>query len=299
MREGSSTGGFSPRSWNVVTWLLVVNVAVFVVQTFLFYNPDPGSNSLALSLEAVGKWHLWTFVTYQFSHASLLHLLGNMIGLYFLGGMLLNLVGPKHLLYIYFLGGIAGGVLQLLFSLMIGQDPAIIGASASVLAIVLAVATLIPHQSIQLLLFFIIPVKMTMRQIALLVIALNALTVVYQLVAAPSDGVGTAAMAHFGGIGLGWAYVRYWLPSANERLRGKSRKKQKPRKKGFGIKILREGDPEPSSKGSDAKYPFVAKDVDAVLDKINEQGFQSLSDEERRLLERSSRKLSDRIDRDS
>lgn len=297
MREGGSTGGFGPRGWNVVTWLLVVNVAVFVVQTFLLYNPQAATNPLALSLEAVSKWQLWTFVTYQFSHFSLLHLLGNMIGLYFLGGMLLNLVGPKHLLYIYFLGGFAGGILQLLFSLMMGQDAQIIGASASVMAIVLAVATLIPHQTIQLLLFFIIPIKMTMRQIALLVIAINALTVVYQLVASPTDGVATAAMAHFGGIGLGWAYVRYWLPSANDRLRGKSKKK--PRRKGFGIKILRDGDSGPAGKSPDPKQPFVATDVDAVLDKINEQGFQSLSDDERHLLERSSRKLSDRIDRDS
>lgn len=293
MKEGGSAGGAGPRNWSVVTWLLVVNVAVFVLQMF-FLQPGQ-SNPLALSLEGIQKWHLWTFVTYQFAHFNLLHILGNMIGLYFLGRMLLNLVGPRHVLNIYFLGGFAGGVFQLLFSALISQDSQIIGASASVLAIVLAVATLIPHQSIQLLLFFIIPIKLTMRQVALLCIALNAVIVVYQFVARPTNDVATAAMAHFGGIALGWAYVRYWLPSANDR----SRAGRKPRRKNpFGIRILRDDEPGPVGKET-KKQPFVANDVDAILDKINENGFQSLSEEERRVLERSSRKLSDRIDRDS
>ncbi len=292
MKEGGSSGS-GPGSWSVVTWLLAVNIAVFLLQMF-FLRPG-GLNPLALSMEAIQKWHLWTFVTYQFAHFNLLHILGNMIGLYFLGRMLLNLVGPRHLLNIYFLGGFAGGLFQLLFSLLIGEDSQIIGASASVLAIVLAVATLIPHQSIQLLLFFIIPVKLTMRQVALLCIVLNAVIVLYQFVARPTNDVATAAMAHFGGIALGWAYIRYWLPSANDRARSG----KKPRKNSrFGIRILRDDEPGPAGREK-KKQPFVANDVDAILDKINEKGFQSLTEDERRILERSSRKLSDRIDRDS
>ncbi|MEX2579254.1 MAG: rhomboid family intramembrane serine protease [Verrucomicrobiales bacterium] len=304
MREDGPSGrSGGPRSWSVVTWLLVVNVGVFLLQTFLFYRPD--TNALALSLEALGSGHLWTLVTYQFAHHNLLHLLGNMLGLFFLGRMLLNLTSPAHVLKIYLFGGLAGGVLQLAFSLVMGQDPQIVGASASVLAIVIAVATLIPQQSIQLLLFFILPISLTLRQIAIFLIAVNALTLFFGLSSGPADGVGIAAMAHFGGMLLGWAYIRFWLPR-NPRGKGGARPRRKSLGKKFGVRILREGEtpragrfPRVRDRGREGKKTFVTEDVDAILDKINAEGFQSLTAEERRLLERGSRKLSDRIDRDS
>lgn len=290
MKEDGPGGIVGPSGWSVITWLLVVNVAVFLVQ-MLF--PAINDLPLALSLEALGDFKIWTFFTYQFAHYTILHILCNMIGLYFLGKMLLNLVGAKNVLTIYLLGGVVGAIFQLLFALVTQEDAMVVGASASVLAIILAVATLIPHQSIQLLLFFIIPVTLTMRQLALIVIVFDALTLVFQLISGPQDG-STAVMAHFGGMLLGWAYVRYWLPSANDRLRSA---KSKPRKKkGFGIRILKDDEPGPPPRESGKKKPFVATDVDAILDKINEKGFQSLTDEERKILERSSRKLSDRID---
>jgi len=311
--RGTSGG---PRTWSVVTWLLIINIAVYVLQHLIFYSPNANRNFLAMSIEALTSWRLWTPLTYQFSHANLLHLLGNMLGLFFLGRMLLQLTNARHLLRIYLLGGFAGGALQLLYNLAIGPDGPMVGASASVLAIVIAVATMIPHQSIHFLLFFIIPIRVTMRQVAIILIVVNALTLLLDLFG-PAGGSGDriAAMAHFGGMGLGWLYIRQGL---HQRSAGGSRRrgKRNPRPQGrrnrrstgtplgerFGIKILRDGEKADEAKAGASEAggdPFVNVDVDTILDKINAHGFQSLTDEEKRVLEQSSRRLSKRLDRDS
>lgn len=306
MRDSGQRGRQGPTGWSVVTWLLVANVAVYFLQHFLFFDAnEPDRNPLALSQEALSSWHLWTPLTYQFSHANFLHLLGNMIGLFFLGRMLLQLTSPRHVLAIYFVGGLAGGFCQLLSNVFLEQhDAMILGASGSVLAIVIAVATLVPSHSIHLLLFFILPIRMTMRQIALLLVTINALMLLF---GSPE----TAVMAHFGGMLLGWAYIRYYYRATASRpgSPGKSRGKKAPgnARSFLGIRILREGDDSTVEGGPDEKgrqtsvpstkeRPFVNSDVDAILDKINAEGFQSLSAQERRILEKSSERLSRRLD---
>ncbi|NLT69604.1 MAG: rhomboid family intramembrane serine protease [Verrucomicrobiaceae bacterium] len=303
IREDASRHLGGPSGWSVVTWLLVINVAVFVLNNLLFYNPN--REIFGLSLGALESFRLWTPITYQFIHASPWHLLGNMLGLFFLGRMLHDMIPPREVLRLYLFGGLGGGFLQLLYNAIAGPDAIIIGASASVLAIVIAVATLIPHRSITLLLFFIIPVTLTMKQIAYLLLAINALTILFS-VGASGDGV--AVMAHFGGMLTGWMFIRYGFHRPR-RFAGKpratriSRTKNNPgRGKGFGIRVIRDGaetTPRTEATGPSAenRTPFVTSDVDAILDKINENGFQSLTDAERQILQQSSRQLSDRIDR--
>ena len=291
--------GGGPSSWSVVIRLLVINVAVFVVNNLFFFNPD--RDLFGLSIRALESYRFWTPLTFQFVNASPWHLLGNMLGLFFLGRMLLEMTGPRQVVRLYLLGGFAGGLLQLIYNGIFGPDAIIVGASASVFAIGIAVATLIPHRSITMLLFFIIPVTLTLKQIAYLVIAINVLTFFFTL-GATGDGV--AVMAHFGGILMGWAFIRYGLHQPGKSPAKSRSKSKKGKKKGFGIRVIRDGDevgPERSAtdSSSDKRKPFVTSDVDAILDKINEHGFQSLTDAERQVLEQSSRKLSDRIDRNT
>jgi len=283
-----------PATWSIVIWLIVINVAVYLLNNLLFF--DPRRDLFGLSLEALKSFRLWTPLTYQFIHASLWHLLANLLGLFFLGRMLLELVPSRHVLRIYLTGGFAGGALQLGWNAVFGPDASIVGASGSVLAITLAVATLIPHRRIQLLLFFIIPVSLTMRQVAWILIGINALSLVLGLVTSGGDGI--AVMAHFGGILLGWAYIRFGWHDDKPAVRKKSAPSK--RKGAFGVRILRDGEEEIyPGEDSGKKKPFVTSDVDAILDKINEHGFQSLTVEERQILEQSSRKLSRRIDGDA
>lgn len=301
IRESDSRHGGGPSSWNVVTWLLVVNVAVFVLNNLFFYNPN--RDIFGLSIEALESFRLWTPLTYQFIHASPWHLLGNMLGLFFLGRMLLEMTPPRQVLRLYLLGGLGGGLLQLLYNGIVGPDAITIGASASVLAIVIAVATLIPHRSITLLLFFVIPVTLTLKRVAYVIIAINAVTLFFSL-GATGDGV--AVMAHFGGMLTGWVFIRYEFHQPRRSV-GRSRtaraKRSPEQKKGFGIRVIRNAGeamtavPDSSKPDSDQRKPFVTSDVDAILDKINENGFQSLTDAERQILQQSSRKLSERIDR--
>jgi membrane associated rhomboid family serine protease len=288
--RGNFTG---PSSWTVVGWLMAINIGAYALQMFL----TKGEDLLGLSFGSLqlGRW--WTPLTYQFAHANLWHLLGNMLGLFFLGRMLYDLVRSRAFLQIYLGGAFLGGACQLLYSSFSGSDGTIIGASGAVMAIIAALATLVPHQSIQLLVFFVLPVKLTMRHLALLSILVNFVTLAFELMSPSASSQGTAVFAHFGGMIFGWFHVRFLyrglLPQSRTRREGKSF---------FGIRILRDEDgtnaatqPKPKAK---KKTPFVAQDVDAILDKINAEGFQSLTDEERQILERGSQRLAKRIDRD-
>lgn len=290
MRDERRPRGGGPSTWSVVTKLLVLNVAVYVFNDLLFYNPN--RDWFGLSLEALASGRVWTLVTYQFVHANLWHLLANGVGLFFLGRMLLQLTAPPHVLRVYLLGGLVGAVFQLGWNAIFG-DAIIVGASGSVLAIALAAATIIPHQRIQLLLFFVIPVNLSMRQVAWALVIINALTLAFSFGVPKEEGI--AVMAHFGGMLLGWAYVRFGWHQRNGSMRFLRRK--------AGSRSPRSSRParrETPTKNQPAKKePFVTQDIDAILDKINAEGFQSLTPEERTILERGSQDLSKRIERDS
>jgi membrane associated rhomboid family serine protease len=295
--SGSSANSGGPSRWSVVTWLLMVNVAVFVVNNLFFFNPE--RDLFGLSMRSLESLRLWTPITYQFVHASPWHLLGNMLGLFFLGRILLGMTTPRQVVRLYLLGGLGGGILQLFYNALFGPDAVIIGASASVLAIVTAVATLIPRHRITLLLFFIIPVTLTMKQIVYIIIAINVFTLLFSIGAAGSE---VAVIAHFGGMLTGWTFVRFGFHRSKSSPRPPRKRAPGVKNERFGIRVIRnEAASGPRDVGGTAPVgkdePFVTSDVDAILDKINEHGFQSLSDDERGVLEQSSRKLSERIDR--
>lgn len=294
MRDGGAPSGIlgGPSSWSVVTWLMVLNIAVFVIDLIAQGALYRYGN---LSIGSLQQGRVWTPVTYAFLHGGLLHLGGNLLGLFFLGRILQQIMGPRHVLRVYFLGALTGGFLQVLFNFLVGDAP-IIGASGAVLAIIFAVATVIPHERFQLLLFFVLPVKMTMRQMALLFLAIDGITLIMVLTGAAA---GIAVMAHFGGMFFGWFYSRHWYPRLQNRTTEKERRSRWAEK--FGVRVIR--DAEVSDEGPTApaspKEPFVTEDVDAILDKINEHGFQSLTAKEKKILEKSSKKLSNRLDPES
>ncbi|MEM9283230.1 MAG: rhomboid family intramembrane serine protease [Verrucomicrobiota bacterium] len=295
-------GPGGPSTWSVVVWLLVINAAVFVVALF---TDRPGSaplqDALGLSIQSLTSFRIWTLLTYQVIHESALHLIVNMIGLLFIGRLLLQMTGRNHFLKIYLLGGIAGGVLQILYNLIVGSPALIIGASGCVMALIFALATLIPHQTLNFLLFFVIPVRLTARQIIYLIIAFEVITFALSL-AAPGEGSRVAVFAHAGGMLFGWLYIKYWFSRS---AHGSGTGFEQPQRKKsfaerFGIRIIKDAknsQQTPNGQRS-GKKPFVTSDVDAILDKINEKGFQSLTEEEKKTLEKSSSKLSKRLDQD-
>jgi len=302
MQHQQPPGRFGSSSWSMVSRLLVINVVIhLLLNTVLDNQREYLLNSLAgLSRQGLVSGKVFQLITYQFIHGSHIHLIFNMIGLYFIGKMVQQLLGGKHVLWIYLLGGMMGGIAQVLFDLAIGEQNLIIGASGSVMALLLAVATLIPRQSIYLLLFFVIPIKMTMWKAAALVIIFDVVTLIYQLGPGASSAVPKIAVfAHSGGMLLGWLYIKYILPFAKRRNR--DHRRSDSLKKKFGIRVIKDAEVNDAREGSfsssrESKKPFVSADVDAILDKISAEGMQSLTPKERKVLERSSKKLGKKID---
>ena len=111
---------------------------------------------------------------------------------------------------IYFLSGLIGLALQLAVAyFFLGRtDFSIIGASACALGLVLAFAAIMPHESVTTMLYFIIPVNITMRHLGMIIVALNATLGVTGLLWRDAPWAGYACFAHLGGAMAGWYYVR-------------------------------------------------------------------------------------------
>ena len=164
---GSQSGGL--RSWSIITWLIVINVTLHVLvwviapELFLVERRGEWIPRGSLSWGELMQGKVWTLFTYMFLHGSLLHLGVNMFVLFFAGRNVLTMLGRRHFLAIYFGGGLLGAVAQIAFGLIMGKENYLIGASAGVVATVIALAALIPEQKVYLLVFFVIPVRMKMK----------------------------------------------------------------------------------------------------------------------------------------
>ena len=141
----------------------------------------------------------WTIITYMFLHAGILHLFFNMLMLYWFGRIMGDLVNDTRILPIYLLSGFVGGLLFVtaynVFPVFNGIKPPILGASASVMGVVLATATLNPKG-----LFYIFLIgEVQLRYIAVVLVILD-------LIAIP-DGNAGGRIAHIGGAIMGWYFI--------------------------------------------------------------------------------------------
>lgn len=280
MAESGKGAGF--RSWSMVTWLLVVNVTVYFLQHFIFDNQiRPLVN---LSKETLFSGEVWRLVTFQFCHSDVGHLVSNMLGLFFLGRMFEQVVGSKLVLPVYLLGGVIGGLAHVFWGMAFASS-SLIGASASVLAIVMALVATIPEQSISLL-FLPFQFKIKYFGWAMLVYNLLGLLIAFS---SPSN---ISYISHLGGMAAGWFFVKSLLPALNAReSQGKTGVANKKRRS----KIAEAAEVQ-IKKTRDQDTVYLNKKVDAILEKISQEGMQSLTDEERKVLERSSEKLSRKLD---
>lgn len=241
--------------------LIVINAAVFVLQQFMVLEPW-------FALSRAGLWggQIWQFVTYTFLHGSVLHLAVNMLTLMFAGRELEFLLGKTRMLLIYFGGAILGGLMQLLIT---GGDQALVGASAAVFAVLFAFTTIMPETEIMLLLFFVVPVRMKAKFLALGLVVVSLLFIV------SGTGGNIGHVAHLGGALFGWVYARklgYGNPfRIQEYLWAKRERKDRER-------VM---SPE----------EFISEEIDPILDKISREGIHSLTRAERRILERGRDKI--------
>ncbi len=181
-----------------VKFLLIANTAVFVVQTFVDYRlvyffglvPQLVWNNL----------YLWQLFTYQFLHGGLFHLLFNMLALWMFGGDLERRWGSIFFLKYYFVSVLGGGILNAL--LTPNQMVPSIGASGGVYGILLAYGLIYPNQIVYF--YFLFPIKM--KHFVWIIGAIS----LYSSIATGQSGI--AHLAHLGGMGFGYFYLRWGNP---------------------------------------------------------------------------------------
>lgn len=268
--DGNQGGGAQlsfPRITSAIKILLLINAAVFVVNFFVFLSSESTLTPwLGLSLRTLEErpfLGLMNLITYQFTHSiDVWHILMNSLVLYFFGTMVEREYGPRQLVRLYLLSGIAGGLFWLVFSGINGQAAVpVIGASGSAYGILIYAAFMQPHARVLLLILF-VPLWA--------VAALFGFLALYEtLISLRIDSGGTAHAAHLGGAVFGalWWKARPWLQQ--QRYKAQARVKEKERG--------RERDEQ--------------QEIDRLLAKVKAQGMASLSKSERKTLTRYSEKL--------
>lgn len=289
----------SPRMTRAVQWLLALNIGVYFVQLTLF-GAQSVFSALALNpAQFPAAW--WTIVTYMFVHAWLAHLAFNLFTLWMFGPRLERVWGTRTFVQFYLWCGLGGGIAHLLFA----QNSAVVGASGAISGVLVAYALRWPDDEIYL--FGVIPMKSRW-----LIVAMIAMNIIFAL----SPGSGIDWTAHLGGMGFGWLFLKLYSLGGLDRVRGwvssvadesedmpravpRTRSSMRDRQRGVdevvarsNAVVLRESKPMTHVPKQETAKEHAAR-VNRVLDKISQQGIESLTNDERGLLEDLSRKLRD------
>ncbi len=274
------------RSGDMLTRLIYINVGVFLLVNILmvfgfFANSDWSIVSWFTVPAAPGRLitQPWGLITYMFLHEGFFHLLFNMVWLYFGGKIFLEYLNPKKLLSVYLLGGLAGAALYILaynlfpvFANELAYSQAL-GASAAVLAILIAIATFVPDYTVRL--FLIGTVKL--KHIAIFSVVLDLLSI-------PQGNAG-GHIAHLGGALFGFLYARQLQKGSNlavgfEKLLDNFFSLFKPKPK---MRTAYKAKTRTEQEFHERKASEKAT-LDKILDKISASGYDSLTKAEKEFL---------------
>jgi len=251
------------RRWTKgVKRLIIINVVIWLLMLVGYNLLSP----FGLTPTLVKKGYIWQLFTYMFLHGDFFHILFNMFILWMFGRSIEEEWGTKEFVKYYFITGIGAGVFT--FILSINSSIPTIGASGAIFGILVAYAMLFPDSLIYV--WFLFPVK------AKYLVMFFAILELIASVRYTPDGIGH--FAHLGGMVVGYLYLK-----SDRRLFGflKFFKKIKYKKKLRTLHKKRE------------KTEELMKRVDQILDKINQVGYDNLSKEEKKILEKASHILSD------
>jgi membrane associated rhomboid family serine protease len=273
--------------------LMAINIAVFLILMLIRTIMYLVAGDTQLVTEMVGWLSLpaspaailyqpWGFLTYMFLHQDIMHILFNMLILYWTGKLFTEYLGNEKLWGTYVLGAITGAVLYVLaFNLFPAFEAArstayLLGASAGVIAILVAIATLLPDYTVHLLLFGAVRLKY-----------LAIVSILLYFISIPLGNAG-GHIAHLGGALFGFVMVKQlragrdltsWLTGLG------SRKRKVP------MKVVSRGGRLANSDEQLREQAIATQEmVDQILDKINKSGFDSLSKQEKEILYKASGK---------
>ena len=263
-----------------------------------WFGPGVGRSfdaALALSVDGIQSGQIWTLITYSFMHSmrSFFHLLVNGLAIFFIGRELLPLLGSKRFLWLYGGGVVGGGLLWLAVNWT--GNGILLGASAGAFALFTMFAALYPNRSITLLIFFVIPITIKPKWAIAIAGGIDLLGFLFYELAGSASPGGVAHSAHLGGMAAGWIFFRY---VHNRSDRGHDRASPAIELPAWLKRTKRTAQTEsPAYKVnvSKPKSPGDLKvEVDRILDKINSQGFGSLTSAEKKLLDDAKDLLSRR-----
>jgi membrane associated rhomboid family serine protease len=285
---------------NALVNLVIVNAVMFVLLKFIFVVYQLSDLNLDAYYSNIFNWFIlpaniaklatrpWTLVTFMFSHESVLHVIANLLWLWMFGYILQDLTGNRKLVPIYLLGGWAGAIAFIAAHYLVpGLHPdlafaSLVGANAAVMAVAVATTTVAPDYRIFPMINGGIP--------------LWILTAIFVMVDFASISMGNTAnyIAHLAGGGMGFLFIyqmrrgRDWSAWINNffdwidnLFNPEKPTRKKKHKDSFFYKI--------SGKEPYKKYPHVTQQrIDQILDKINQEGYHLLTDEEKDILRRAA-----------
>ncbi len=281
----------------VIKNLLIINGAVFFLQLLmqnLTFGGIPADNILirwfALMPLGSGYFEVWQLITYQFMHGGFFHILINMFILWMFGIEIENLWGSKKFIIFYLTAGVVGGLFQILLSpvLIGGLSGPTIGASGAIMGVMVVFGILFPNRLI--FLYFLIPVKVKYFIIVLVLIEIFAV----------NSGGNIAHLAHVGGALTGLVYM-LWDRSASFKNIFRSTSNY-----GGGgnisntFKNISNPFKRKEKNVEDAQYYEVKdkneenisqEEIDKILDKISQSGYQNLTEKEKKILFEASKKM--------
>lgn len=259
----------------VTAVLIALHVAAFVAQLFVeFFNSDPVFGGLrsgewiALSGAGVEAGRLWQFASFTLLHAGPFHALANVLILYFAGRELEPLIGGRNLFTLYMAGNILGGVAHWLAM----PDVALVGISAGVVALLIAFTTILPEIEVTVNLFFVLPVRVKAKHLALALVSVCAA----MCVVPTAPQIGPVAM--LAAAIVGWLYARQ-LGFGNPL---------------FFQRYLFEKRQRVARLSRMSADQFISAEIDPILEKISRQGMHSLSRAEKKILEQGREKIAAR-----
>jgi membrane associated rhomboid family serine protease len=274
------------REGSVITRLIYVNLAVFLVFRTIYVVFFLAGITVPLIEwfelpSGIGMLlkQPWSLLTYMFLHFDFIHILFNLLVLYWFGRIFLDYYDQKQLLGLYFIGGLSGGVLYILaynvfpaFQQVVSSSY-LLGASASIIAILIAAAVQDPNREIHLFLIGRVPLKYV------------ALFMVFSYIIGISTSNAGGNIAHLGGVLAGYWFVLFQRKGRDisvgvTRLIDKVEDIARPRK---NFRIVHKRPPR-----DDYEYyrqrAADHEELNRILDKIAKEGYESLSRAEKETL---------------
>ena len=276
----------------VTKWLLIINAVIFLIDVF---GRSPGEK-----LGPINEWgvfriesgwfggQLWQLLTFQFLHLSLAHVLFNSIAMFIFGPFVERHLGARRFIAYYLICGIAGGLFFVLlwwlglFPKATVETP-LLGASAGVFGLLFAVYRLAPNVQVQLLFP---PITLTMRQLAMFASGYAVFMIIGGLMFPDSPWFWNSGgeAGHLGGALMGLLLMRFpellnWAEGSKTKIVRPAAFGRRTKKRSYEAKIRPRTELELA----------VDDEIDRILDKVSEEGFGSLTPEERETLQEASK----------